>query len=378
MCVWARLCAEKSRKTAVWLFTCGWHGVCIGWLTHGWKHTVAILFGALGGGGETGFGSRIAPLQVSDIARGGTTTVVGLRATDDVTRSMAGLLAHTRALRHGGLTAYCMTGGYHLPPVTLMGNVRDDIVHLDPLIGVGEVAISDHRSSQPTLDELLRIASEAHVAGLLAGKAGVVHLHTGGGDRGLDLVRRAIHDSELPPRTFHPTHVNRRRRLFEEALELAEAGGAIDVTAFPPPEDEDDDELTVVEAFRRYRSTYLPDDGLTISSDAGGSLPCFDPAGRVTSMGVGEPAALVGALQDLLAADIPLEEALPPFTSNVAALWRLPRKGRIAAGADADLVVLDAEGAVRDVMARGRWHVRRGETLVRGMFEGPDGGDDLG
>ena len=56
--------------------------------------------------------------------------------------------------------------------------------------GLGEVAISDHRSSQPTFDELARLASEVHVAGLISRKAGVMHLHLGDGERGLSLVRR--------------------------------------------------------------------------------------------------------------------------------------------------------------------------------------------
>ena len=44
----------------------------------------------------------------------------------------------------------------------------------------------------------------------------------------------------------------------------------------------------------------------------------------------------------------------------------LPRKGRLAAGSDADLVVLDGDGGVQDVMARGRWHVRGGRPLDPG------------
>ena len=80
---------------------------------------------------------------------------------------------------------------------------------MDAIIGVGEVAISDHRSSQPTLDELLRLASEAHVGGLMSGKAGILHLHVGDGPRGLDLVREALDRSEIPARVFNPTHVNR-------------------------------------------------------------------------------------------------------------------------------------------------------------------------
>ena len=117
--------------------------------------------------------------------------------------------------------------------------MRGDIVLIDLILGVGEVAISDHRSSQPTLDELLRVAADAHVGGLMSGKAGIVHLHVGDGTRGLELVRDALDRSEIPARVFNPTHVNRRRALFEEALALAERGCTVDITAFPVAEGED-------------------------------------------------------------------------------------------------------------------------------------------
>ena len=122
--------------------------------------------------------------------------------------------------------------------MTFTGSVRDDIVHLDPVIGVGELALSDHRSSQPTLDELLRVASDVHAAGLITGKAGIVHLHLGDGSRGLDLVREALATSELPARIFNPTHINRNKRLFEEAIDLAKNGSTIDITAFPDAENQ--------------------------------------------------------------------------------------------------------------------------------------------
>ena len=174
-----------------------------------------------GGGGEAGFASRVPAPMPSRYTRAGVTTVVGLLGTDDVARGTRELVAQVNALREEGLSAYGYAGGYHLPPATLTGSVRADLVFIDCLLGVGELAISDHRSSQPTLDELMRIASEAHVAGLMTGKAGIVHLHLGDGPRGLDLVRRALDESELPPRVFNPTHVNRRRALFDEAIELA-------------------------------------------------------------------------------------------------------------------------------------------------------------
>jgi beta-aspartyl-dipeptidase (metallo-type) len=142
-----------------------------------------------GGGGESGFASRVPPVSLSRFTLAGITSVVGVLGTDDTTRDTRSLVATAYALREQGLSAWCHTGGYHVPPVTLTGCVRDDIVFIDPVIGVGELAISDHRSSQPSLDELLRIASDAHVAGLITGKAGILHLHFGDGERGLAAIR---------------------------------------------------------------------------------------------------------------------------------------------------------------------------------------------
>ncbi|WP_313495894.1 beta-aspartyl-peptidase [Pseudoxanthomonas mexicana] len=323
-----------------------------------------------GGGGEAGFASRVPAPTLSRYTRGGVTTVVGLLGTDDVARGTRELVAHVNALREEGLSAWGYAGGYHLPPATLTGSVRADLVFIDCLIGVGELSISDHRSSQPTLDELLRIASEAHVAGLMTGKAGIVHLHLGDGSRGLDLVRRALDQSELPPRVFNPTHVNRRKALFEEAIALARRGCSIDITAFPV--DEGEDAWSAADALVRYLDSGAPRDRVTVSSDAGGCLPCFDAQGRVCSMDVGHSGALVDTLRELLARGIALQDALPAFTSNVAGLLRLPGKGRIAVGADADLVALDASGAVTDVFAGGRPHLRDGAVLRRGTFESQD------
>ncbi|MGH8076833.1 MAG: beta-aspartyl-peptidase [Lysobacter sp.] len=321
-----------------------------------------------GGGGEAGFSSRVPAPMLSRYTRAGVTSVVGLLGTDDVARSTRELVASIHALREQGLNAWCYSGGYHLPPTTLTGSVRGDIVFADALIGVGEVAISDHRSSQPTLDELLRLASEAHVAGLMTGKAGIVHLHLGDGPRGLDLVRRALDHSELPARVFNPTHVNRRKALFEEAVELARRGCSIDITAFPVEEGED--AWSAADALLRYLDSGAPPERVTISSDAGGCLPCFDDDGRVCGMEVGESGALLATLNELLVRGLSLTQALPAFTTNPARLLRLTGKGHIASGADADLVVLDAKGAVSDVFIAGIAHVRAGEVQRRGIFEG--------
>lgn len=324
-----------------------------------------------GGGGEAGAHTRVPPLPLSRFTAAGVTTVVGLLGTDDVTRTTGDLLAATRGLCAEGLSAWCYTGGYHLPPATLTGSVRGDIVHLERVIGVGELALSDHRSSQPTLDELLRVAADAHVAGLMTGKAGVCHLHLGDGERGLALVRAALDASELPARVFNPTHVNRRRALFDEACALAARGCTVDLTAFPVEDGED--AYLAQDALERYLGADLPPARVTVSSDGGGCLPRFDADGRVTHMDVGRPAALAECLQVLLARGHELERVLPAFTSNVALHLRLSGKGRLAQGADADLVVLTADGRPRDVMAGGVWHVLDCAPVVRGTFEATGG-----
>jgi beta-aspartyl-dipeptidase (metallo-type) len=323
-----------------------------------------------GGGGESGFSSRVPPVPLGQFTRAGVTSVVGVLGTDDTTRDTRSLLAQTRALREEGLGAWCHTGGYHVPPVTLTGSVRDDIVYLDPVIGIGELALSDHRSSQPTRDELLRIASDAHVAGMISGKAGIVHLHLGDGERGLDLVRQALDLSELPARVFNPTHVNRRKALFEEAIELARRGSTVDITAFPVAEDEDAWPADV--ALLKYLECGAPAERVTISSDGGGCLPVFNEQGEMLHMDIGRPASLIGTLQALLEKGAALEHVLPALTSNVADILRLHDRGRIREGDAADLVVLDDNNDISDVMIAGIWHVQAGKQQVFGQFENQD------
>ena len=325
-----------------------------------------------GGGGESGFRTRVPPVPLGRFTTAGVTSVVGVLGTDDTTRDTRSLLAQTRALREEGLGAWCHTGGYHVPPVTLTGSVRDDIVYLDPVIGVGELALSDHRSSQPTRDELLRIASDAHVAGMISGKAGIVHLHLGDGARGLDLVRQALDLSELPARVFNPTHVNRQKALFEEALDLARRGSTVDITAYPVAEE--DDGWSAVEALQRYLASGAPANRVTVSSDGGGCLPVFNEQGEMLQMDIGNPASLPETLGALLDDGADLETVLPAFTRNVASILRLHDRGQIETGAAADMLVLDEKHAILDVMIAGIWHIRNGVQQVFGEFESRPGG----
>jgi beta-aspartyl-dipeptidase (metallo-type) len=325
-----------------------------------------------GGGGEAGFSSRVPSLRLTALSAAGVTSVVGVLGTDTTTRTMRELVARTYALREEGLSAWCWTGGYEVPPQTLTGSVRDDIVFVDPILGVGELALSDHRSSQPTLDELLRVAADAHVAGMISGKAGIVHLHLGDGARGLDLVRRALERSELPARVFHPTHLNRNRELFAEALAMATGDPgrtpSFDLTAFPAGEAGDG--LDAAEAIAVWHREGRPLDRLTCSSDGGGCMPHFDAHGHIDRFGVGQASTLLETIhQAVVDHGLGLAAVLPTFTRNVADLLRLPTKGRIAPGSDADLVVLGEGYTVWGAVARGRWLVREGQAVHHGPFD---------
>lgn len=140
-----------------------------------------------GGGGEQGPTSRVPESQLSVFVENGITTVVGLLGTDGITRSIENLVAKARALTEEGITAYALTSAYGYPPITMTGSVEKDIMMVPPIIGV-KVAVSDHRSSNPTGEELIRLATAARRAGLLSCTPGLVTMHMGSGKGGLDPI----------------------------------------------------------------------------------------------------------------------------------------------------------------------------------------------
>ena len=327
----------------------------------------------LGGGGEGGFHTRTPEASLGDLVRNGITTVVGCIGTDGVGRDMAALLAKAHALENEGITTYAYTGSYQVPVHTLTDSLMKDIMMLEKVIGVGEVAVSDHRSSQPTFEEFARIAADARVAGMLSGKAGIVNVHLGDSERRLDLIRRVIHDTEIPASQFLPTHVNRNEALFEECLDFATEGGTIDFTG---NEDIDYweticDEVRVCRGIRRLLERGISSDRFTISSDGQGSMPVFNAQGEYQGIGVGKASCLLKEVRECVQKeDIPLETAIKGITCNPASILKLDRKGRIKEGFDADICLLE-EGTLKlnTVIAKGQVMVKDGEQKVFGTFE---------
>ena len=324
----------------------------------------------LGGGGEGGPATRAPEIRIEDIVACGVTTVIGCLGTDGVTRHMASLLAKARGLEIEGLSTFVHVGSYEVPVRTLTGGVRSDLALIDKAVGAGEIAVSDHRSSQPTFDEVARLAAECRVGGLLGGKAGVLHLHLGDGARRLDLLFRLVRETEIPVTQVVPTHATRNPRLFEQALEWVAAGGSIDVTVGPDPVPPDP-EVRFEDAVAAFRGMGLPLARLMASSDANGSLPVFDEAGRLLRLAVATERDFARRFADSIRSGLLTpEEAAGVFGGNAADFYKLPGKGRIEPGRDADLILLDGNRVLTDVFARGRRLMAAGRLAVRGTFGG--------
>ena len=325
----------------------------------------------MGGGGEGGYATRTPSLSLSDAIRGGVTTVVGCLGTDGVMRSLPGLLAKARGLDEEGITAFIYTGSYGVPVQTMTGSIERDLLLIDKVIGAGEIALSDHRSSQPTFDEFARVAAEARRGGILSGKAGVVNVHMGDGPRGLGLLRRIVDETEIPVTQFVPTHVNRNPSLFQEGIGWARAGGVVDFTTSTMPAFLEQGEVKSSAALKRVLEAGVAPTQITFTSDGQGSLPDFDEKGRLRGLEIGRVTSLFSEVRDaVLQERIPLAVALQAITSNPARILKLRGKGQLTAGADADIVLLDAQTlTIVGVLARGRWLMRDGEVVVKGTFE---------
>jgi len=322
----------------------------------------------LGGGGEGGPATRSPEIRVEDIVASGVTTVIGCLGTDGITRHMTSLLAKARALDVEGVSTFIYSGSYGIPVQTLTGSVRSDLVLIDKVIGAGEIAVSDHRSSQPVFDEIARLAAECRVGGMLGGKAGVLHLHLGDGKRRLELLFRLIRETEIPVTQVIPTHISRNPELFEQGLEWVAAGGSIDITVGPEPAPGDPD-VSFEDVIGAFAKRGLPLTRMTASSDSNGSMPVFDAAGRLVRLTIATEGDLLRKLREAVGTGLlPLETAVRVFSTNAADFYKLGRKGRIEPGRDADILLLDGGLGLVDVFARGKRMMAAGRLLARGTF----------
>lgn len=325
----------------------------------------------IGGGGEGGFQTRTPEIQLSKITTAGVTTVFGLLGTDGITRHVESLLAKARGLENEGISTYIYSGSYEMPTPTITGSVRRDIVLIDKVIGTGEIAMSDHRSSQSPVSAYREITAEARVGGMLSGKAGVVNMHIGDGTDALKYLREITANGELPKTQVIPTHVNRNKHLFADAIDWAKSGGLMDFTSSIAPKDDDDPVVKTSKGIRQALDAGVPLRQISVSSDGNGSMPIFDDNGNNIGVGVANEDSLLKEFRDLVQEEgLSLSDALTVFTSNVAQNTKLyPKKGCLAEGSDADILLLDDKLQLNATFARGQQMVKDGKAIVFGTFE---------
>jgi len=317
----------------------------------------------IGGGGEAGPHTRTPEVRLSKLVEAGITSVVGLLGTDGITRHPESLLAKTRALETEGISAWMLTGAYSLPSPTITGSVDRDVALIDKVIGV-KCAISDHRSSAPAPESLATMAALSRVGGLLGSKAGISVFHMGNSPRGLAPLEAILQYSDVPISKLLPTHVNRDVSLFAEAQAFARRGGYIDITSSI------DAPIDPATAIASSVTSQVPLNRLTLSSDGNGSQPVFDAEGKLTGIGVAGFESLLTTLQNLVYQHhLPLEQALRPLTQTVAEFLGLAHKGQLAAGCDADFIILNDSLAIEEVWAKGKKVVCSGRACVKGTFE---------
>ena len=314
-----------------------------------------------GGGGEEGPQSRVPEMTLTELLLAGVGTVAGLLGADGITRSVASLLSKANALEADGISSVIYTGSYGLPTDTLTGKVQTDIAFIDKVIGAGEVAISDYRSSHPSLEMLRELAWEVKLGGMIGGKAGILHLHVGDGKKGLAPLTSLIEESNFPIDMFVPTHLNRNKPLFEDALRYGQKGGYLDLTAG----ETDQSGHTLPEAARLLLKACINPSLITFSSDAGGSNPqSADGRGHADSL-------FKDVVSCIREKGIPIETALAMVTKNPAQRLKLyPRKGAIQQGGDADVLLLKKDDlSIVHMVLKGKLAIHDGKCLIKGKYE---------
>jgi beta-aspartyl-dipeptidase (metallo-type) len=321
-----------------------------------------------GAGGEGGPSSRTPEMQLSQMLRAGVTSVVGCLGTDGITRNLESVLMKVKSLRAEGVSAWMYTGAYQVPTPTILGDVGKDIALIDEVIGTGEVALSDHRSSCPSLNELLTLTAHSRVGGMLGGKAGIINIHLGDALNPFKPLYDVVANSEFNLKQFLPTHCNRNDYIFEDAKEYGKLG-YVDLTTSSYPAFAEY-EVKPSKAIAELLKAGVPIEHITMSSDACGSLPHFDSDGNLVRLETGDLYSLFRELRDAVVDEgIAMEVALQTVTSNVAKILKLKGKGRVEVGMDADIVLINEAFQMIHLVGRGQLLVADGKIKKFGTYE---------
>jgi len=322
-----------------------------------------------GAGGEGGPATRTPELKLADMISAGVTTVIGCLGTDGFARSPIDVLMKVKALRAESVSAWMLTGAYQIPTPTITGDVAKDIIYFEEIIGAGEIALSDHRSSNPTWNDLAKLAAHVRVGGMLGGCAGIINIHMGDAKNPFQIIYDIVENTELNFRQFLPTHINRNTWIFQDSKKYGK-NGLLDITTSSYPY-YPDEEVKPSKALKILLESGVPIEHITFSSDACGSLPAFnEKTGELIRLDRGLPISNLNELRDsVFQENIPLTIALKTLTSNPARIFKLKNKGQLAPGYDADLLIFDKNLNLETVIANGKIMMHNKKILYKGHYD---------
>lgn len=307
-----------------------------------------------GAGGEGGPLTRTPEIDLQDLLFSGITSAIGSLGADGFTRSVKNLLYKVRQLNQAGLSCYILTGSYQIPFPSITGNVFDDIILVPEVLGIGEVAVSDHRSINPSEEELYKIVSRARLAGMVSNKSGAVVFHMGDEPEMFKKLENVVIKSNYKFSNILATHCNRNPEIFEESKKVGKILN-IDITT-SSYEYFKEVEIKPSKAVKELLKAGVPPERITLSSDAGGSLPDFDEKGNLKKIFYAKPYSLLYEFKDLV-----LKENLSPLdaikfvSTNSASFFKLPFKGKIEENYDADIILLDEKFNLHSLIAKGKF-----------------------
>ncbi|MFW6149337.1 MAG: beta-aspartyl-peptidase, partial [Atribacterota bacterium] len=322
-----------------------------------------------GAGGEGGPQYRTSPVKFSEFVKAGITSVVGLLGTDGFARSLKALLMKARALDKEGITTWIYTGSYQYPSPTITGSIISDIMLIDKVIGL-KIALSDHRASHPTIEEFKRVTSEIRSGGILAGKAGVVHIHTGSEELGLSYLFDITKNTDIPIEQFSPTHLGRDEESLKNDIKFGQMGGYIDITTSVSP-GLSAERLKPSKAVKRLTENGVSITRITMSTDGNGSMPKWNEKKELIGMTVASVLSLHKEFVDIIKEEqLSIEDATRVTSTNIANHLKLDQKGEITIGKDADLLVLDKGSLnIKHVLAKGQILMENEKIMKFGTFE---------
>ena len=307
-----------------------------------------------------------------DIVESGVTTAVGTLGGEMLVRSLEQVYWKAMELEMMGITAYMYTGNFHIPPPTITGSVRGDIILIDRVRGL-KTAISDATTSHHTWRELAELVSEVNVGAETVRKTAVTHVHVGRRPQRMDTLFEVVENTGLDPKHIQPTHVNRLTPdVMAQGVKWAKMGGYVDLTTQMRKEEGTLTGMKTDLAVKRMLADGCPLDKITISSDGNCPMMIRDESGRQVGLYVALVDFTRREIRDIARNRVaPFEDALRMVTVNPARCLGIDdRKGRIKTGYDADIVIADKPENlhVESVYAKGKALVEGGKALFQTYY----------